>query len=321
MEKVINLDDVSLVDFLGVENRNINEISMAFPDSRITSRGDVIRIEGSIEKIERIQQILQDLLAHLEKHGSLPPDLVGDYIRQSKPSPPADFTRGLLLHGLNGRKIVALTPGEEKLLKLYHQHDIVFALGPAGTGKTFTSIALAISSLKKKEIHKIVVTRPVVEAGENLGFLPGDLREKIDPYLKPVFDAMDHMLLPDKVRQYIESGIIEIVPLAYMRGRDLRHSFIFLDEAQNTTPGQMKMFLTRMGLHSKMIITGDQTQIDLPIGQPSGLTEALKTLKGVEGIGYAYFEPHESVRHGLVSKILQAYQASERSRAPAVNQR
>lgn len=309
VEKVITLENVSLLDFLGIENQNIKEIAAAFPKSKIISRGNEIRIHGAPPEILRINDILNSLLVHYHKFGRLSQDQVKAYIVQedSDAQTQSAEKEDLLVFGPRGLVIKPKTANQTKLVQACLHHDLVFALGPAGTGKTYISVAMAVRALKNKEVKKIIITRPAVEAGENLGFLPGDLKEKIDPYLRPIYDALDDMIPPEKLRYYQENRIIEIAPLAYMRGRTLHQAFILLDEAQNTTPMQIKMFLTRMGPMSKVIVTGDTTQIDLPKKQRSGLTEAIRVLKDIKGIGFVELDVHDVVRHRLVKDIIQAY--------------
>ncbi len=307
LEKVITLENVSLVDFLGVENQNIKEIASAFPDSKIISRGNEIRIQGSGPQIVRINEILGSLLHHYEKYGSVTHENVINTIADDHKNPPKVEKDEILVFGTKGFKISPKTENQRTLVRSVDENDLVFAVGPAGTGKTYISVAMAVRALKNKDVRKIIITRPAVEAGENLGFLPGDLEEKIDPYLRPVYDALNDLIPSEKLKYYRENGIIEIAPLAYMRGRTLNNAFILLDEAQNTTPMQMKMFLTRMGPDSKAIITGDRSQIDLPRNQRSGLIEALQILHGTEGIAVVELDGRDVVRHKLVKRIISAY--------------
>lgn len=314
VEKIITLENISLLDFLGVENKNIKQISNAFPESKIVSRGNEIRIQGSTPEIIKINDILNSLLAHYHKYGKLTEDSVQSLINsESKP----DFIAGdeeILIYGTRGAVIKPKTPNQKLLVESASQNDLVFAIGPAGTGKTYISVALAVKALKNKRVKKIIITRPAVEAGENLGFLPGDLKEKIDPYLRPIYDALFDMVPSEKLKFYEENKVIEIAPLAYMRGRTLQNAFILLDEAQNTTPMQIKMFLTRMGPNSKVIITGDRSQIDLPKNQKSGLIETLEVLKGVKGIGFVELSGEDVVRHKLVKDIIEAYERADNLR-------
>ena len=311
VEKGITLENVSLLDFLGVENKNIKKISNAFPESKIVSRGNEIRIQGSTPEIIKINDILNSLLSHYHKYGKLTEESVQTYISsESKPK----FVEGeeeILLYGTRGAVIKPKTANQKQLVESAAKNDLVFAIGPAGTGKTYISVALAVRALKNKRVKKIIITRPAVEAGENLGFLPGDLKEKIDPYLRPIYDALYDMVPSEKLKFYEENKVIEIAPLAYMRGRTLQNAFILLDEAQNTTPMQIKMFLTRMGPNSKVIITGDRSQIDLPKNQKSGLIETVDVLKDIKGIGFVELGGEDVVRHKLVKQIIEAYERAE----------
>ena len=310
VEKVIVLENVSLTDFLGVENRNINEIAAAFPNSKVISRGNEIRIKGAAHEIIKINDLINNLVVHYNQFGKVTEENVRSYLRQDEERVENEGRDDIIIYGTKGAVIKAKTANQQKLINAAKQHDLVFAMGPAGTGKTYISVALAVRALKNKEVKKIIITRPAVEAGENLGFLPGDLKEKIDPYLRPIYDALDDMVPAEKLKFYQENRIIEIAPLAYMRGRTLQSAFILLDEAQNTTPMQIKMFMTRMGPESKAIITGDTTQIDLPKNQKSGLTDAIEILKNVKGIGFVTLEANDVVRHKLVKEIINAYEAA-----------
>jgi phosphate starvation-inducible protein PhoH and related proteins len=311
VEKVITLENISLIDFLGVENNNIREVAAAFPGSRIISRGNEIRIKGSTPEIIKINEVLNSLLDHYNKFGKITQENVLDYIQKDQESVTEAFEDDVLLYGTKGSVIKPRTSNQRRLVESAAQNDLVFALGPAGTGKTYISVALAVRALKNKEVKKIIITRPAVEAGENLGFLPGDLKEKIDPYLRPIYDSLDDMIPAEKLKYYLENRIIEIAPLAYMRGRTLHNAFILLDEAQNTTAMQIKMFLTRMGPNSKVIVTGDRSQVDLPRHQKSGLVEALHVLKDVSGIGFVELDAKDVVRHRLVREIIKAYDTAE----------
>jgi phosphate starvation-inducible PhoH-like protein len=311
VEKVITLENISLLDFLGVENKNIKQISSAFPESKIVSRGNEIRIKGSTPEIIKINDILNSLLAHYHKYGKLTEESVKSYISsESKPDFSADEEE-ILLYGTRGAVIKPKTANQKSLVTTAAKNDLVFAIGPAGTGKTYISVALAVRALKNKQVKKIIITRPAVEAGENLGFLPGDLKEKIDPYLRPIYDALYDMVPSEKLKFYEENKVIEIAPLAYMRGRTLQNAFILLDEAQNTTPMQIKMFLTRMGPNSKVIITGDRSQVDLPRNHKSGLIEAIEVLKGIKGIGFVELSGEDVVRHKIVKDIIEAYDRAD----------
>lgn len=310
IEKTVTLENISLIDFLGVANKTIDTLAAAFPKSRIISRGNQIHIKGSTSEIVQIDDILASLIEHYHKYGKVTEENVQNYISHEQEimlpenQQPAD---DIILYGTKGNPIKPKTVNQQKLVDAVKENDLVFALGPAGTGKTYISVALAVRALKNKSVKKIIITRPAVEAGENLGFLPGDLKEKIDPYLRPIYDGLNDMIPFEKLRYYMEREIIEIAPLAYMRGRTLNNAFILLDEAQNTTPMQMKMFLTRMGPDSKMIVTGDASQIDLPSKQSSGLKEAIRILRDVRGIGMVELNEKDVVRHRLVRDIIEAY--------------
>lgn len=307
VEKIIKLEDVSLVDFLGVENANIKEIASAFPKSKIISRGNEIRIQGSSPEILKINDTFNNLLEHYKKFGKVTTENVVSYIERDSRDVQVQLKEDTLIYGAKGLAIRPKTENQRRLVNCATKDDLTFAIGPAGTGKTYISVALAVKALKNKQVKKIIITRPAVEAGENLGFLPGDLKEKIDPYLRPIYDALYDMIPAEKLKYYLENGIIEIAPLAYMRGRTLNGAFILLDEAQNTTKMQMKMFLTRMGPDSKMIVTGDKSQIDLPRNQQSGLLDALHVLNNIEGISIVELTSRDVIRHRLVKNIISAY--------------
>lgn len=307
VEKVIILDNISLPDFLGVENRNIGYLAGAFPQSKIISRGNEIQIKGSAEEIDKIGEILQSLIDHYHKFGRINEDNVDSFIKEEEAHHLHHSSEEALVYGSRGNVIKPKSINQKLLVDTVYKNDLVFAIGPAGSGKTYIAVALAVQALKNREVKKIIITRPAVEAGESLGFLPGDLKEKVDPYLRPVYDALDDMVPKEKLRYYLENDIIEIAPLAYMRGRTLHKAFILLDEAQNTTHMQIKMFLTRMGPQSKVIVTGDTTQIDLPNNQHSGLLGAINLIKDIEGIGVVILEGKDVVRHKLVKKIVAAY--------------
>ncbi len=310
VEKVITLENVSLLDFLGVENKNINEVASAFPKSKIVSRGNEIRIQGSSTDLLKINDIINSLVQHYHKYGKVTEENVQNYLsKEAEEGLPEK--EEVLIYGTRGFTIKPKTLNQQKLVYAVKDNDLVFALGPAGTGKTYISVALAVKALKNKQVKKIIITRPAVEAGETLGFLPGDLKEKLDPYLRPIYDALYDMIPAEKLKYYMENNVIEIAPLAYMRGRTLNNAFILLDEAQNTTPMQIKMFLTRMGPNSKVIITGDTSQIDLPKKQKSGLIEAAEILKNVEGIGFVELTGKDVIRHRIVKDIIAAYEKVE----------
>ena len=313
LEKIISLADISLIDFLGVSNSNLQLLTDAFPQTKIIARGDQLTLRGSDDQIALVEAIVNQCLQHLEKHHSLTNAHIKAYIDavlnptgEEKETPWVE-DKDVLLFGNKGLVIKVRTPNQRKLVEAAAKNEIVFAIGPAGTGKTYTAVALAVKALKNKEVKKIIITRPAVESGENLGFLPGDLKEKIDPYLRPIYDALDDMIPAEKLKFYLENRTIEIAPLAYMRGRTLNKAFILLDEAQNTTSMQMKMFLTRMGIQSKTIITGDKSQVDLPKNQTSGLGEAERILSGINEIAFVELDGSDVVRHRLVRKIIEAY--------------
>ncbi len=313
VEKVITLDNVSLIDFLGVENKNIDEVASAFPRSKIISRGNEIRIKGNSTEILKINQIINSLLEHYNKYGKLTQSNVQQFLAEDVDLESADVSDDeVLIYGPSGVVIKPKSINQQKLVYLVREKDLVFAIGPAGTGKTYISVAMAVQALKNKSVKKIIITRPAVEAGENLGYLPGDLKEKIDPYLRPIYDALDDMIPHEKLKFYLENRVVEIAPLAYMRGRTLNNAFILLDEAQNTTPMQIKMFLTRMGPDSKVIVTGDVTQIDLPKNQSSGLIEAIDVLKNVKEVGLIKLEAKDVIRHRLVREIIKAYDSKNK---------
>ncbi|WP_034256862.1 PhoH family protein [Adhaeribacter aquaticus] len=322
VEKVITLENISLIDFLGVENQNIKQLAAAFPSSKITSRGNEIKIQGKTPEITKINEILTSLIDHYHKFGQINQKSVNKYI-----APDGDVDEDViatspdvLLYGSKGGLIKAKTANQQRLVDAVEKHDLVFALGPAGTGKTYISVALAVRALKNKEVKKIIISRPVVEAGESLGFLPGDMKEKVDPYLRPIYDALEDMIPVEKLKYYYENKIIEIAPLAYMRGRTLNNAFVLLDEAQNTTPMQIKMFMTRMGPSSKVMINGDRSQIDLPSKVKSGLIEAIQVLKNVQGIAMVEMSAEDVVRHRLVKSIIEAYsKADEQSKDRAAD--
>jgi len=313
LEKIITLENVSLVDFLGIENQNVKELSSAFPDSKIVSRGNEIIIQGTAPQILKINEILNSLLVHYHEYGKISDDNVKEIITHDQALKSSDNKQEVLVHGTKGNRIVAKTVNQKKIVEAVKKNDLVFAIGPAGTGKTYVAVALAVQALKNKEVKKIIITRPAVEAGENLGFLPGDLTEKIDPYLRPIYDALNDMIPTEKLKLYRENNTIEIAPLAYMRGRTLNNAYVLLDEAQNTTPMQIKMFLTRMGPNSKVIITGDISQIDLPRKQKSGLVESMNVLKDIKGIQIVYLDDRDVVRHKLVKAIIKAYSTHEQA--------
>jgi phosphate starvation-inducible PhoH-like protein len=308
-EIIINLEGIDPVEFYGVNNANLTLLKNAFPKLKIVSRGNKIKVVGNEEEIEVFEEKINQIIAMNDRFGGLNKQVLQDLLQtENETAKEADvLSEDVLVHGRNGLLVKAKTKNQRLMVKMSEKNDILFALGPAGTGKTYTAVALAVRALKAKIVKKIILTRPAVEAGESLGFLPGDLKEKIDPYLRPLYDALDDMLPIEKLNYYMQNRVIEVAPLAYMRGRTLDHSFIILDEAQNTTGSQLKMFLTRIGPSAKCIITGDKTQVDLPKNQKSGLMEGINILKDIDGIGVVQLDGNDVVRHRLVKHIIAAY--------------
>ena len=309
-ERTIIIEQIDPQTFYGVNNSNINLIKNLFPKLRMGARGNVIKVIGEDSETAEFERKMHQLEAYGAKYNKLTADDITDIIKGDEPKPVA--SDGVILFGQNGRPISPRNANQKCMVKSFADNDLTFALGPAGTGKTYIAIALAVSALKNKLCKRIILSRPAVEAGEKLGFLPGDMKDKIDPYLRPLYDALEDMLPPLKLKEYIESDTIQIAPLAFMRGRTLNDAVIILDEAQNTTRHQMKMFLTRLGMNGKMIITGDTTQIDLPRTVQSGLLQALRILRGVKGIGVIEYEKKDIVRHPLVQRIVEAYNQREK---------
>ena len=306
-EQIFTLSEhTDTTTFYGVNNSNILLLKNLFPNVRIVARGHVIKIDGNEADVQLVKSALGRMELFALNNNALSHENIIEMVKGNQPTE-VSFDN-LILHGVSGKSIFARTKNQQKLVKEFETNDLLFAIGPAGSGKTYTAIALAVKALKNKEKKKIILSRPAVEAGEKLGFLPGDMKEKIDPYLQPLYDALQDMLPAMKLRDYIENGTIQIAPLAFMRGRTLSDAVVILDEAQNTTTNQIKMFLTRMGLNTKMIVTGDITQIDLPWQQKSGLIDALDVLKGVKGIAKIKFDKGDIVRHKLVQRILEAYE-------------
>jgi len=305
IEKHIVLEDIDPVVFYGVNNLHLQMIRSLFPKLRIVARDNVIRVLGDEEQMASFEENVEALRHHILKFNSLKEEDILDIIRGGRTK---DVPEGVVVYSMSGRPIKARSENQQRLIEAYEHNDMVFAVGPAGTGKTYLSIALAVKALKDKTAKKIILSRPAVEAGEKLGFLPGDMKDKIDPYLQPLYDALEDMLPQVKLQDMMDKHIIQIAPLAFMRGRTLSDAVVILDEAQNTTPAQLRMFLTRMGWNTKMIITGDMTQIDLPRSQKSGLVEALNILDGVEGIGIVELDRKDIVRHKLVTSIVNAYE-------------
>ncbi|TDI71677.1 MAG: PhoH family protein [Bacteroidetes bacterium] len=312
-ELIIELVEISPREFFGLQNSNIDLLKKYFPKLKIVARGSKIKAYGDEDILEEFDKRLTMLLRHFADYNKLDENDI-DRILQSESS--ADYETSassgeVLVHGVSGKLIKAQTPNQRKMVELTKKYDMVFAIGPAGTGKTYTAVALAVKALKEKQVRRIILTRPAVEAGENLGFLPGDLKEKLDPYMQPLYDALRDMIPFEKLESFIEKGVIQIAPMAFMRGRTLDNAFVILDEAQNTTHAQMKMFLTRMGNNAKFMITGDPSQIDLPRRMISGLKEIMIILKNVEGVGMVYLDDKDVMRHKLVKRVIAAYKDIE----------
>ncbi len=312
IERIVIIDHADPVSFYGVNNSNMQLIRNLFPKLRMAARGSVIKVIGEDAETLEFEKKIHELEDFCVKYNKLTEEAILDIVHGSEPKELK--TDGVIVFGINGKPISARTPNQQLLVEAYSKNDLVFALGPAGTGKTYIAIALAVRALKNKEVRKIILSRPAVEAGEKLGFLPGDMKDKIDPYLQPLYDALEDMVPAAKLKEYMESKAIQIAPLAFMRGRTLNDAIVVLDEAQNTTTHQIKMFLTRLGMNSKMIITGDATQIDLPRTTTSGLMQALRVLKGVSGVGKVEFGKKDIVRHALVQRIVEAYEKFDEER-------
>jgi phosphate starvation-inducible PhoH-like protein len=317
IEKEIILPAIDPLEFFGPNNSKFKLIISRFPKLKIIARGDMIKVNGDEEEVQRFDDKMTLVFWHIEVYNYLHLDqlerILDSDIQESKTPSPGD---DVLVYGPGGTKVTARTPNQKRMVEAFAENDMMFAIGPAGTGKTYTAMALAVRALKEKQVKRIVLTRPAVEAGENLGFLPGDLKEKLDPYLQPLYDALMDMLPYEKLADYMDKGIIEIAPLAFMRGRTLDKAFVILDEAQNATVPQMKMFLTRMGQNAKFVITGDSTQIDLQRNQMSGLMKAVDILRDVNGIAIIEMTEVDVIRHKLVKKIIQAFEKSEQKNSP-----
>jgi phosphate starvation-inducible PhoH-like protein len=307
IEKTIVIENADPRDIYGSNNKYLNLIKSHFKGLKITARGHSLQINGTQEDITRFEETISEITEHLYRYNSLTVNQLERILKGEMDKAPQNGENNIILYGSNGQPVKARTVNQRKMVKAVDTNDMLFAIGPAGTGKTYTGVALAVRALKNKEVKRIILTRPAVEAGENLGFLPGDLKEKLDPYMQPLYDGLRDMIPPERLSYYLETGTIQIAPLAFMRGRTLDRAFVILDEAQNTTSSQMKMFLTRMGADAKFIITGDVSQIDLPRKQSSGLKEALTILKGVEGISIVNLNEEDVIRHQLVKNIIRAY--------------
>ena len=311
IERIIVIDNVDPVVFYGVNNSNMQLIRNLFPKLRIAARGNLIKVLGDDEETATFEKNIKELEDYCAKYNQLGEDVILDVV---KGKPPKELKMDdVIIYGVNGKPIQGRSANQQKLVRAFQDNDLTFALGPAGTGKTYVAIAMAVRALKNREVKKVILSRPAVEAGEKLGFLPGDMKDKIDPYLQPLYDALEDMLPAVKLQEMMEKNIIQIAPLAFMRGRTLSDAVVILDEAQNTTSAQIRMFLTRMGWNTKMIITGDMTQIDLPREQRSGLVEALKILNGVEGISVVNLEKEDIVRNKLVTRIVNAYERHDKA--------
>lgn len=313
IERIIIIENVDPVSFYGVNNSNMQLIKNLFPKLRIAARGNVMKVIGDDDDTALFEERIKELEAYCARYNKLPEDVILDIAKGSQPRQMK--MDDVIIYGVNGKPIQGRTPNQQLLVDTFVKNDLTFALGPAGTGKTYVAIALAVRALKNREVRKIILSRPAVEAGEKLGFLPGDMKDKIDPYLQPLYDALEDMIPAVKLKEYMETNVIQIAPLAFMRGRTLNDAVIVLDEAQNTTTHQIKMFLTRLGMNAKMIITGDITQIDLPRSTVSGLVQALKVLRDIPGIGRVEFGKKDIVRHQLVQRIVQAYEAYDKEHA------
>lgn len=312
-EIIINVDGVDHLEFFGVNNSKLSLIKKSFPKLKVTSRGNQLRVVGNKNDIKEFREKINLMLGYIDQYGKINERKISDMLDGDMDSPakPADHADDILVYGPNGNLVRAKTENQRKLVTMSDENDVLFAVGPAGTGKTYTAVAMAVRALKNKVVRKIILARPAVEAGENLGFLPGDLKEKIDPYLRPLYDALDDMVPYERLQNYMESRVIEIAPLAFMRGRTLDNAFVILDEAQNATKNQLKMFLTRLGPSARCIVTGDLTQIDLPRYQKSGLISALDILNGIDGIGVVRLGNKDVIRHKLVKEIVSAYAKHE----------
>ncbi|SHH63835.1 phosphate starvation-inducible protein PhoH [Winogradskyella jejuensis] len=312
-ELILELEEISPKEFFGAQNANIALLKKYFPKLKIVARGNKIKAYGDEELLEEFDRRMTMLMTHFGKYNKLDENVIERVLtsQTSDDYSTSENSGEVIVHGVGGKLIKAQTANQRKLVESMRKNDMVFAIGPAGTGKTYTGVALAVEALKNKQVKRIILTRPAVEAGENLGFLPGDLKEKLDPYMQPLYDALRDMIPAEKLANYIEKGVVQIAPLAFMRGRTLDNAFVILDEGQNTTHNQMKMFLTRMGKNAKFLLTGDPGQVDLPRRTISGLKEALLVLKNVDGIGMIYLDDKDVIRHKLVKKVIAAYKEIE----------
>ncbi len=312
IEQHIILEGIDAVSFYGANNTHLTMLKKLYPKLRIVARDNIIKAIGDEEELERFRAVVDRLIEHCTRYNSIDEEAIIDAVNGKRSDKGSDSN--VIVYNINGKPIYTRSENQCKLVEEFGKNDMIFAVGPAGTGKTYTAIALAVRALKNREIRKIILSRPAVEAGEKLGFLPGDMRDKIDPYLQPLYDALEDMIPGAKLKEYMETNVIQIAPLAFMRGRTLNDAIVILDEAQNTTPQQIKMFLTRMGNNTKMVITGDLTQVDLPHNQSSGLTQAIEILKDVKGISFITLDKKDIVRHKLVTRIVNAYESYEKEK-------
>ena len=311
-ERIITLSEIDVADFFGPENRNLSQIKAFFPKLKVVARGSKVKVFGEPEILDEFEKRFEMLVKYYTRYNKLDENSIERLLMEDgKSMLSAKSSDEILVHGVGGLRVKAKTLNQRKMVQAMSKNDMLFAIGPAGTGKTYTAVALAVRALKEREVKRIVLTRPAVESGEKLGFLPGDMKEKLDPYMQPLYDALRDMIPHERLMSFIEKGTIEIAPLAFMRGRTLDNAFVILDEAQNTTHSQMKMFLTRMGPSAKFIVTGDPGQIDLPPRQISGLKEAVLTLKSVKGISFVHLDDKDVIRHKLVKQIISAYKSIE----------
>lgn len=319
IEKLIYLESVDLVEFMGVKNAKLEMIRNQFPKLRIVGRGNWLKAMGKAEEVAAFEEKMNLLLEHYEQYNTLEESTLNDLLAGDATATPKNSSSDVIVYGINGKPIKPRSENQRKMVEAATTHDMLFAIGPAGSGKTYLAIALAVKALKAKMVKRIILSRPAVEAGEKLGFLPGDMKEKIDPYLQPLYDALMDMIPAPKLKEYMENGTIQIAPLAFMRGRTLGNAFVILDEAQNTTSPQLKMFLTRMGNNARFVVTGDVTQIDLPSPQHSGLVQAMNILKNIKGIEFVNFNVKDIVRHRLVQDIVEAYDKVQEQKLKRIN--
>ena len=311
-ERTIELTEINPTDFFGTHNSTIEQLKRYFPKIKIVARGSKLKIYGEADLLDEFEKRIERLIHYYNRYNKLDENSIERILTSNGKEDKATYNKSdVLVHGTNGKLVKPQNESQRRMVSMMEKNDMLFAVGPAGTGKTYTAVALAVRALKEKEVRKIILTRPAVESGENLGFLPGDLKEKLDPYMQPLYDALRDMIPHEKLESHLEKGVIQVAPLAFMRGRTLDNAFVILDEAQNTTHNQMKMFLTRMGKNAKFIINGDPGQIDLPRKQISGLKESLLALKDIKGIAQIYFDDKDVVRHRLVKEIISAYKGIE----------